>query len=140
MRSRLAAALCMSAFCAGLSVLPAQASETRSDNFSVVCDGTTRNVVFNATGLGTSVNRFIQGGSVVVSDPRGGLKFLRFQVAGDATKTILGMGFQEVSARTDLTGFIKVATDASGVVPFQLTAACTGGGALKGTATVQFFS
>jgi hypothetical protein len=90
--------------------------------------------------LGNSVNRFIQGGSLAVSQPRDGIKSLRLQAAGDPNKTVLVLGFNEVSGRADLTGFMQVMTNASGSVPIQVIGACTGGGQLQGLATVNFFS
>lgn len=133
--------LCASAFCLTLATPPAQAAETRIHAFNLLCDGTTRNVVYNVTGLGTSVNRFIQGASFAVSDPRGGVKFLRLQRAGDPTKMVIDMGSGQTGARVDMTGsLIQMTTDASGAVPMNIIGACEGGGILRGFATIVFFS
>jgi len=125
----------------GTAAQPAGAAEARISSFSLLCDGTTRNFVFNATQLGNSVSRFVQGSSIQIVSPRGGLNSLRFQLAGEPKKTFLVLGFNETSARAEYTGSLfQVATNSSGNVAFQLIGACKGGGALSGYATLFFFS
>ena len=86
MLNRLLSLLCLSALGFGAVVLPANASETRVEDFSLQCDGTERTVVFTATGLGTAASRFIQGAEVSVTDSS--LQSLLVRVAGDPTKVI----------------------------------------------------
>lgn len=130
--------LCLSALGLGFAALPANASESRVQNFSIQCDGTQRTVVFTATGLGTSVTRFIQGTEVSVSDFS--LQNLQVQVAGNPNKTLLTMGAGDVSARNQFTGFFQVVTDASGNVAFEVTAACKSKTTLNGIVVISFFS
>jgi hypothetical protein len=139
MWNRLSAILCASILCSGLASAPAQAAETRIDAFNLLCDGSVKNIFFNATGFAASANRFIQGGALTVFQPRGGINTLRMQVAGNPKKTVLIMGFHQTSVRADLTGFIPVTTSASGVVPMQLIGSCTGPGTAQGHAIVYFF-
>ena len=121
--------------------LPAQAVETRFKSFQVLCDGTARTTLFVAGSLGASVSRFVQGISVVITDPRGGLISLRVQGAGDETKMLAAMGFHEVSTHRDFTASVfQFSTDASGNVPFQIVTACAGSGHLKGQLILMFFS
>ena len=120
------------------AVLPAQAVETRVNSFSMTCDGTNKTVSFLATNLGASVNRFVVAASIAISAPRGGLSHLRLQVAGDPKKTLLLMGFNQVSASTNSIGAYLTPTNASGNVSFQLAGACRGGGALQGFTNILF--
>jgi hypothetical protein len=136
---RLSTMLCVSGFWLGLAVMPAQGSESRIHPFSITCNGTPERVDFYATDLGVSITRHIQGGAVDVFQPRGGLKFLRLEVAHRRRdKTVLVMGFNQVSARANLRGFIPVKTNASGDLMMQIIAACSGSGALQGHAIVYF--
>jgi hypothetical protein len=122
--------------------VPAQASETRVQDFSLVCDGTERTIVFDATNLGTAATRFIQGASVAVQG--NSLIFLRVRVAGDANKTLINMGAGEASSHENYTGFFSTPNNA-GTITFEINASCQGGGnktpsVLNGTAVIQFFS
>jgi hypothetical protein len=124
-----------------VTTFPAQAAETRAQAFTMACDGATKNIVFNMANLGASTNRFIQGGSLIVSEPRGGAKFLRLQAAGAITNVVADLGARQTGSRTDLSGnVLTVATNAAGTVAMQVTGACLGGGLLHGFATVVFFS
>jgi len=138
MLNRLSSLLCLSALGFGFVVLPANASETRVQDFSFQCDGTERTVVFNATGLGTSTNRFIQGTEVSVT--ASSLQSLLVQVAGNPNKTLLTMGAGDVSGRNQFTGFFQVTTDASGSVAFEIVATCQSKSPLNGIAVIYFFS
>jgi hypothetical protein len=136
----------MTAICAAMLMiwsasLPVKAAESRVKPFSLTCDGTTRTVIFNAPDLGASVARFIQATSIVVSNPRGGVNFLRLQAAGDSKKILLISGFNETTTRADYTASLfQTNTDAAGKVVFQLSGACRGGGTMTGFASITFFS
>jgi Tfp pilus assembly protein PilX len=122
--------------------IPAQASETRVHDFSLVCDGTVRTIVFDATNLGTATTRFIQGASVAVQG--NSLTFLRVRVAGDETKTLVNMGAGEASSHENYTGFFSTPNNA-GTITFEITASCQGSTnkgptVLNGYAVIQFFS
>src|SRR5689334_23041804 len=97
--------LCRSIFAlavaTALGTFSASAAESRINPFNMLCDGTVKTTVYVVSGLNASVTRLIQGGSIAISDPRGGLKFLRFQVAGHTDKTINVMGKDEISNRGD---------------------------------------
>jgi hypothetical protein len=119
------------------AVLPAQAVESRVTGFTVICDGSAKNVVFSVDGLGASVNRAVISSQVAITAPRGGLNSLRLQVAGDPKKTLLIMGFNQVSASTLGISYITLTTP-GGRVSFQIGAACKGGGALRGIVNIIF--
>jgi hypothetical protein len=136
MGNRLSTTLLGLGFCSVMAVLPAQATETRAHTFTMACDGAIKNVVFNITNVGVSTTRFISGGSIVINEPRAGVKFLRLQVAGAITKIAVDMGARQTTSRSDLTfTTIPVATTAGGTAAMQVTGACLGGGLLHGIAT-----
>jgi hypothetical protein len=140
MWNRIATLICLSVLTLGLGTKSAQASETRVQDVSFVCDGTQRTVVITATGLGPATSRFIQGYQIALSDTS--LQFLRMQLAGEPNKTFAVMGTGETSARQDYTGFFSVALDSSGNVAFEVTATCKSKGTstLTGTVVIEFFS
>lgn len=123
-----------------LAAIPAHASETRVNIFTIACDGTNKHVDFIASGLNASVTRFIQGVEVTVIDTRGGLLYVVVRALGDEKKQLITTGPGSTSARAEFTGFFQVTTDASGNVPFTIDAACTPGGSLQGVVTIGFFS
>jgi hypothetical protein len=143
MWNRVATLICLAVVTLGLGTKSAQASETRVQDVSFVCDGTARTVVITATNLATTpttTTRFIQGYQIAFSDTS--LQFLRLQLAGEPTKTFAVMGTGETSARQDYTGFFQVTLDGSGNVAFEVTATCKSKGAttLTGTVVIAFFS
>jgi len=131
--------LCLSLLGLGLAALPARAVETRIQSFSLACDGHTKTFAYNATGFAASVSRLMQGADVALSETRGGINFLRFQMGAGATRVLLELGHNQVSARAQMTGFMQVTTSAAGTVPFRVIGSCNGGGAIQGFATVFFF-
>jgi hypothetical protein len=142
MLNRLSSILVLAAVALAIFAIPAQASETRVQDFSLVCDGTVRTIVFDATNLGAATTRFIQGASVAVQGNT--LTFLRVRVAGDATKTLINMGAGEASSHENYTGFFSTPNNA-GTITFEITASCAGGSnkgpsVLNGFAVIQFFS
>jgi hypothetical protein len=122
-----------------LAAMPTQALESRLQSFGLQCDGSNHTVPFNATGLGASVNRFIVGAEVALARPQGGIKSLRLQV-GNSNRTLLVMGFNEVSSRVVFTNFMAVPTTAAGIITFHPIGACNGGGSLQGLVNIWFFS
>src|SRR5262249_20046033 len=124
MYNRFSTILVLAAVVLGILAIPAQASETRTTDFSLVCDGTQRTIVFDATNLGAAATRFIQGASVAVQG--NSLTYLRVRVAGDSTKTLINMGAGEISSWHDYTGFYSVPNNA-GTITFEITASCRGG-------------
>jgi hypothetical protein len=102
---------------------PALASETRVEDFPLVCDGTSRTIVFDATNMGSAPTRFIQGASVAVQGSS--LIFLQVRVAGDATKTLINMGAGEASSHQNYTGFYSTPNN-GGTIAFEITASCQG--------------
>ena len=135
--------ICMLVACSAAGAFSACASESRIKSFSMLCDGTNKTVVYAVTPpplTGMNTKNFIQTGSVVITEPRGGLKFLRFQVAGHSEFTVNVLGKGEISNRGDFTGFLGVTPSPSGNISMQVTGACIGGGMLQGFATVWFFS
>jgi hypothetical protein len=138
MWNRLSTLLCVSALCLGLFAIPTRAAETRLWTINVVCDGTTKFLGYSAGGFGANVTRNIHGGAVAVFRPRDGIKFLRLQVKDDPKKIVLVMGFNEVSARADLTDPIPVTTSANGGITMQIVAACNGGSFLQAHFVVYF--
>ena len=142
MFNRLSSILVLTAVALTVFAVPAQASETRVQDFSLVCDGTLRTIVFDATNLGTATTRFIQGASVAVQGNT--LTFLKVRVAGDDTKTLINMGAGEASSHENYTGFYSTPNNA-GTITFEINASCQGGSnkspsTLNGTAVIQFFS
>jgi len=142
MLNRLATIMGVTAVALSTVATPAQASETRVQDISLVCDGTVRTIVFDATNLGVAVNRFIQGASVAVQGSS--LTFLRVRVAGDETKTLINMGAGEASSHENYTGFFSTPNNA-GTITFEITASCQGGSnkgpsTLNGFVVIQFFS
>jgi len=143
MLNRIATLVCLSVVVLGIGAQSAQASETRVQDVSFVCDGTQRTVVITATNLATTsttTTRFIQGYSIAFSDTT--LQFLRMQLAGEPNDTFAVMGSGETSARQDYTGFYSVKLDSSGNIAFEVTATCKSKSAstLTGTVVIQFFS
>jgi hypothetical protein len=140
MLNRITTLICLSVAVLGLGAQSAQASETRVQDVSFVCDGTPRTVVITATNLGPATTRFIQGYQIAFSDTS--LQFLRMQLAGEPNKTLAVMGIGETSARQDYTGFFQVPLDGSGNVAFEVTATCKSKGTstLTGTVVIGFFS
>jgi hypothetical protein len=119
-----------------------QGAETRVQAFTLLCDGTARTTSFNLTGLGASVNRFIQASSFAVTEPRGGIKLLRLVAQGDATKVVLELGAGQTGKHADVrnNSFIQTSTNASGQVPMQVIGICVGGGSMQAFATVWFLT
>ena len=143
MWNRLGIALCASALCVGLAVMPARALETRVVFFGMSCDSTFRTVSFLVGGLGADINRFIQGAELAVhSLPKGGsINSLRLQAMGDPKKTLLVMGSNETRARADYTSSLAlVRTNTSGEVAFLAIGSCKGGGTLRAFANIGFFN
>ena len=142
MHRRLWITLCASSFLLGLAAAPIQAAEARTDFFSMQCDETIRNVVITHTGLGASTTRFIQSAGIAIIQPRDGIKFMRLQAAaGDPTKTLVVMGFHEISKEMTFTSsMVPVSTKAAGTVSVQLQGSCSGGGTTQGFVTVHYFS
>jgi len=143
MWNRLFGLICLSVVGFAFPVLPANASETRVQNLSLVCDGTERTVVFTATDLNNTMNptanRFVQGVEVSLTRLKV-LQRLRIQLAGNPNKTFLTMGAGEVSARNQFTGFFQVTTDTSGNIAFEIIATCKGKKPLEGILVLSFFS
>lgn len=141
MRNRLWIILCACALGLGFTLTPAQALETRFQSFTLLCDATGRTVIFNATNMGTSVNRFIVGAGISIVEPRSGINFFRLlAVPGDPTKIVLVMGRNEISKDLIFTSFMQVTSNTAGNIPMQLVGNCRGGGTLRGFVTVYFFS
>jgi len=138
MWNRIWTLLCMSAVCSGLGVMPADAGSSRVNSFALQCDGSSRTVIYNASGFPVSTSQFILGGAIALTDPRGGIVVLRLSAPGDPGKTVIVMGAGETSARFALPTFFQVAANASGNVAIQVAGVCRGGGTLRGIATLFF--
>ena len=138
MWNRLSTILCVAALCSGLDAMPANAGSSRVNAFALLCDGTVRSVIYNATGFPVSTNQFILGGAIALTVPRGGIRFLRLSAPADLTKSVLVMGAGETSARFALPTFYQVPANASGNVAMQVTGVCNGGGSLQGFTTLIF--
>jgi hypothetical protein len=122
------------------AVMQADASESRVGILSIACDGTNKHVSFNATALGNSVTRLIQGGEVTVIGTPGALAYVVVRALGDEKKQVITLGTGSTSARIDFTGFIQAATDASGQMPIAVDAACIpGAGSVQAIVTVYYF-
>jgi hypothetical protein len=141
MRSRLRFILALSILGVAVAFMPAHASESRVVFVTIACDGTNKHIDFNASNLGVSVARFIQGGDVTVVGTPGALLYLVVRTLGDEKKQVLTLGAGATHKRADLEGFVQVTTNASGQIPMTVDAACSpGAGALQALITVYFFS
>jgi hypothetical protein len=118
----------------------AEAAESRVGVVSIACDGGNKHISFNATTLGNSVTRFIQGGEVSLIGTPGALLYMVVRAQDDETKQIMTVGPGAAREGSALTGFIQVATNGVGSVPIAVDAACRpGAGQLQALVTVYFF-
>lgn len=141
MWTRLAAALALSAVSLALAVMPADAALSQVGILTIACDGTNQHLTFSATGLGVSVNRFIQAAEVSVIDSRGALLYMVVRAQGDDMKQIITMGSRATLTRADfISSLIQVPTNAQGQVPFAVDAGCLPGAPILAIVTVYFFS
>ena len=132
----------MSALCVGLAATTANAAETRNGNFLFTCDGTNKTTTFTASGLGNSVNRFIQGAEVTLFENRGGLQYIILRAQADPNKQLLSLGSADNSRSRDYNfSTFVVLTSATGTVTFTIDGACNGGfGQVQGNFSIIFFS
>jgi hypothetical protein len=131
----------MSALCVGLAATTANAAETRNGNFLFTCDGTNKTTTFTFSGLGISVNRFIQGAEVTLFENRGGLQYVILRAQGLPEKQLLSLGSADNSRSRDYTASLFVTpTSPAGTVTFTIDGACNGGfGQVQGNVSVIFF-
>jgi hypothetical protein len=137
MRNRLSTILCVT-LGLGFGAMPTNAGSSRLSNFSLLCDGTPKTDTLTLSGFPVSTNQFILGGAISVTQPRGGIKFLRLMAPGDPTKVVLIMGNDETSARFAMPTFYQVPANASGNVAMALIGACNGGGSAQGMVNLYF--
>src|SRR5262249_35127448 len=123
-----------------LLAMPASASESRVGIFNVTCDGGNKHLEFNASSLGISVNRFIQGAEITAVDTRGGLLYALVRAQDDDKKWLVTTGPGTTHARADFTGFFQMLTDASGNILIGAEVACTPGAPMPLVLTIHFFS
>ena len=124
-----------------LAAIPANASESRGSTFFVTCDGTNKHVEFNASGLGASTNRFIQGAEILALDTRGSLLYVVVKAQNDDKLLLLTTGPGKTHSRADLTSSLfRVLTDASGNAPIGADVVCSPGPPLGLLVIIYFFS
>jgi hypothetical protein len=138
MWNRLQTVLCCSALCFGFAATSAHAAESRVANFLFPCTGANQAVTFNVSGLGSSVNRFIQGAEIALFENNGGLQYVVFSAQGDPNKVLLAMSAKDnrASNQYNFSTFV-VQTSPIGTVQMNINGACnTGFGQVQGTAIV----
>jgi hypothetical protein len=141
MRIRLPLAAASIALAFALSVAPADAATGRVGTLTLTCDGTVRHESFQATGLGASVNRFIQGAEVTVVDRKGKLEYLLVRAEGDENSQLLSIGPKVTHESVAFTASLfQVTTDATGNVLITVDALCRKGPDLTAFVNVTFFS
>src|SRR5262249_40502675 len=111
----------------------------RITTFAFFCNGLPQVVTFNASSLGTSASRFIQGAEISLFQNPGGLQYIVLNALSDPAKTLLTLSLSDNHASNQFTGFIQAPLSA-GIMPFSLVGSCTGGGQVQGLVTIWFFS
>ena len=139
MSNRLRIALGWSALWFGLALAPANASESRISFFTFLCNGQSQVVNFNASALGNSITRLVQGAEISLFQNPGGPGFVAMFINADPNRAILTMPVSDNRAANQFTGFFPYLTSPTGNIVIEVQGFCTGGGTLQGLATVSFF-
>ena len=139
MSNRLRIALGWSALWFALALAPANASESRVSSFTFACNGSSQVVNFNATALGNSVTRFVQGAEITLFQNPRGPGYVAMFINGDPNRVLLTMPLSDNLASNQFEGFFQYLTSPTGNIMIELQGFCTGGGTLQGLATVWFF-
>src|SRR5262249_2942981 len=133
--------VCWALLCLGLGVMPSNAAETRIITFAFPCDGNQQFVNVTLSGLGNSVNRFIQGAEISLFQKDGALRYVVLAANSDPQKILATLSTNSTRVSHDyIFSLVLVPTSASGTVPLLVNGICSGGGQVQGIALVTFFS
>lgn len=132
----------------GLTVMPANAVQTRIFNFLFACDGTNKSVPLTATTLPASTTLLIVATELVLFENQGALQYVLVAPNGDRTKQLANMGLPPSARQSgggdhvfnqSPYGLASVTSNAAGNVSIAIDGACNPGfGQVQGTVTMWF--